>query len=196
MKKLATTCLLILGAFALAQPATPPDQNKTVQGAMNMTVPINSELDFIRAMIPHHQEAVNSALVVVKLSERPEFHTFAEEVVRVQQREIKAMQGWLRAWYPNQVNVPSPYAPMMRALPDATPDEADRAFIEDMLMHHEMAITMAKQLLAGSFKKHPETEALAGNIIETQTAEVTTLQGWLRGWYGVKVDATPMRTHD
>ena len=202
MKKVAITCLL-LGAFVLAQPAVPltgpPGLNKTglnkiSQGAMNMSVPIRSEPDFIRGMIPHHQEAVGSAAVVARNSERPELRAFAKEVVRMQQREINTLQGWLRAWYPDGLNAPSPYAPMMRTLPDATPDEADHAFIEDMIMHHEMAVAMAKRFLVGSFDKHPEVEALARDIIATQAAEVSTLRGWLHDWYGVKVDAT-RRTH-
>ena len=179
---------LLMGAFALAQPAA-LGQNQLNHGAMNMTAPINSELNFIRGMIPHHQEAVDSAAVVARNSERPELRAFAARVVRVQWREISTLQGWLEVWYPNKAKA-SPYAPMMRALPDAEPDEADRAFIEDMMVHHKMAIAMAREFLAGSFKKHPKAEALARDIVKTQAAEVGTLRGWLRSWYGVNVGAT------
>ena len=145
----AALLLLLLGAFVLAQAAASPGHGQTSQGAMNMTAPINSELNFIRGMIPHHREAVDSAAVVARNSERPELRAFAARVVRVQRREISTLQGWLEAWYPNKAKA-SPYAPMMRALPDAAPDEADRAFIEDMMVHHKMAIAMAREFLAGS----------------------------------------------
>ncbi len=196
MKPVAATYLLLstflFGAFGLAQPAPPTGPpNQHPQGAMNMSkAPIGSELDFIQGMIPHHQEAVDSALVIEKHSEHAQLRAFAGAVVGVQQRQISEMRGWLRAWYPKQAKAASPYLPMMRTLPNATPDEADRAFIEDMMTHHEMAIAMAREFLAGDFKKHPKAEALARDIMSTQAAEVGTLRGWLRRWYGVKVDAT------
>ena len=191
MKIGGVTLLLYLlpGAFVLAQPAA-LGQNQLNHGAMNMTAPIKSELNFIQGMIPHHQEAVDSALVVEKHSKHAQLRAFAGAVVRVQQRQISEMRGWLRAWYPKRAKAASPYQPMMRALPDATPDEADRAFIEDMMTHHETAIAMAREFLAGSFKKHPKAEALARAIVKTQAAEVVTLRGWLRSWYGVNVGAT------
>ena len=199
MKPVTATYLLfsafLFGSFGSAQPA-PPSQHQLAQGTMNMAeAPISSELDFIRGMIPHHQEAVDSALVVEKHSEHAQLRAFAGAVVRVQQRQISEMQGWLRAWYPKQATAASPYLPMMRALPDATPDEADRAFIEDMMTHHEMAIATAREFLAGNFKRHPKTEALAKDIMSTQAAEVGTLRGWLYSWYGVNVGATT-RTHN
>lgn len=182
MKLVAAT--LLLSTFVLALPATPPEQHRPSQSAMSMTAPIKSEPEFIRGMIPHHQEAVDSAVVIARNSERPELRAFAQKVIAVQTGEIKTLQRWLRAWYPNQAEA-SRYTPMMRNLPDATPNEADRTFIEDMIMHHEMAVAMAQQFLVGSFTKHPKAEALARDIIKTQTAEVATLQGWLRSWYGV-----------
>ena len=153
---------------------------------MNMTgmvMPVRSELEFIRGMVAHHQEAVDSARVVLKNTERPQLREFAAGVVEAQEREIETLRGWLGAWYPNAPKN-APYAPMMRALPDATPDEADRAFIEDMVVHHEGAIDMSKRFLTGKFEKRPQTEALAREIIDAQTDEVDTLRGWLRSWYG------------
>ena len=154
-----------------------------------MMTPVRSEREFIRGMVAHHQEAVDSARVVFKNTERRELRGFAAGVVEVQEREIGTLRGWLEAWYPNAPkNVP--YTPMMRAaLPDATPDESDRAFLEDMVVHHEMAVDMSKRFLTGNFEKRPETEALAQEIIDAQTDEVETLRGWLRSWYNAALPA-------
>lgn len=189
--KAFVTFVLLCSFVASAQPRhdAPAGQHESggmVMDQMNMAgmvMPVRSELEFIRGMVAHHQEAVDSARVVLKNTERPELREFAAGVVEVQEREIETLRGWLGAWYPNAPkNVP--YVPMMRALPDANPDEADRAFVEDMVVHHEGAIDMSKRFLTGKFEKRPETEALAQEIIDAQTDEVDTLRCWLREWYG------------
>lgn len=190
MKPLTLTLALLLSSFlALAQHqhGAPPGQaeGERQMGQKDMTdmmMPVSSELEFIRGMVAHHQEAVDSARVVLGSTERPQLRRFAEGVIEVQEREIETLRGWLRAWYPN-APTGAPYTPMMRVLPDATPDESDRAFIEDMVVHHKGAIDMSKRFLAAGFKKHPQAEALAREIIDTQAAEVDTLRGWLRSWY-------------
>lgn len=168
-------------------------QNAAMRGAdvqmgegMNMSgmMPVRSELEFIGGMAAHHQEAVESARVVLEKTERPQLREFAAGVIEVQEREIETLRGWLGAWYPDAPD--APYTPMMRALPGATPDESDRAFIEDMVVHHEGAIDMSRRFLDGKFEKHPETEALAREIIGAQTDEVATLRAWLLEWYGVQ----------
>ena len=179
MKLLLALALLLGGFVVTAQPGSPPQRAAMM---MPETV-IKSELDFIRAMIPHHQEAIDSAATIAKNSEHPQLRAFARSVIRVQARETKTMRSWLRAWYPNRAEA-SRYTPMMRHLPNAAPNEVDRAFAEDMVAHHEMALNMAEQFLASDFAKHPKVEALAKNIIATQSAEITTLRGWLQNGYG------------
>ncbi len=158
-------------------------------GGMNMSdmMPVRSELEFIGGMAAHHQEAVESARVVLEKTERPQLREFAAGVIEVQQREIETLRGWLGAWYPDAPD--APYTPMMRALPDATPDESDRAFLEDMVVHHEGAIDMSRRFLTGKFEKRPETEALAREIIDAQATEINTLRGWLRSWYNAALSA-------
>ncbi len=196
MKVLIT--LILLGVAFAGQPrhtmpANTPAGQATGQstamqmaGGMNMPdmmMPVRSELEFIGGMAAHHQEAVESARVVLEKTERPQLREFAAGVIEVQQREIETLRGWLGAWYPDAPD--APYTPMMRALPDATPDESDRAFLEDMVVHHEGAIDMSRRFLNGKFEKRPETEALAREIIGAQTDEVATLRAWLE-WYGVQ----------
>lgn len=197
MKVLIT--LVLLGVAFAAQPghnapagqAAGQSTGMQMGAGMNMSdmaTPVKSELEFIQGMAAHHQEAVDSARVVLNNTERPQLREFAVGVVEVQEREIRTLRGWLGAWYPNAPkNVP--YVPMMRVLPDATPDESGRAFLEDMVIHHKGAIDMSKRFLAGEFEKRPETEALAQGIIDAQAAEVDTLRGWLRSWYSAALPA-------
>lgn len=50
----------------------------------------------------------------------------------------------------------------------------DRAFVAEMIPHHELAIEMAE--LAKKDGQHPELKALAGRIITAQTAEIAQLK--------------------
>lgn len=63
-----------------------------------------------------------------------------------------------------------------------TSDALDAHFIEQMIPHHEDAITMAK--LAGSKAKTPEVKQLAKNIISSQGSEITQMKSWYKDWFG------------
>jgi len=58
----------------------------------------------------------------------------------------------------------------------------DTHFIEQMIPHHEDAITMAK--LAQTKAKRPEVKQLANNIIDSQGKEITQMKSWYQEWYG------------
>ena len=71
----------------------------------------------------------------------------------------------------------------------AAPSRVDVGFSQDMAVHHEQAIEMAT--LART-RGGPAVQALAGAIIENQSAEVGMLRGWLRLWHKPSVAKTPM----
>lgn len=70
---------------------------------------------------------------------------------------------------------------MMSGLEGKTGDEFDKAFIEEMIVHHEGAVAMAEELLENT--KRPELQQLGGDIISAQTREIETMRRWLRDWY-------------
>ncbi|HEY9658217.1 MAG TPA: DUF305 domain-containing protein, partial [Allocoleopsis sp.] len=57
----------------------------------------------------------------------------------------------------------------------------DRAFIEEMIPHHQMGVMMAQMVLMRGDR--PEIQALAQSIIDTQTAEINQMQQWYQAWY-------------
>ena len=61
-------------------------------------------------------------------------------------------------------------------------NELDAHFIEQMVPHHEDAITMAT--LAQSKAKRPEVQQLANQIIEAQEKEIGMMKRWYGEWYG------------
>lgn len=71
----------------------------------------------------------------------------------------------------------------------------DRFFIEQMVPHHEDALTMAN--LALTKAKHQEIKTLAKNILTSQTEEISQMNQWYGEWYGEAVPSgsIQMGTH-
>lgn len=56
----------------------------------------------------------------------------------------------------------------------------DQSFLEEMIAHHESAVSMSKQVLAHTSRK--EIRQMATDIIETQTKEIEQMKRWLEEW--------------
>ena len=69
---------------------------------------------------------------------------------------------------------------MTKSLQGKTGDEFDKAFINEMIAHHQGAVAMAK--LAATNAKHDEVKNLAENIITVQEKEISEMQGWQAAW--------------
>ena len=146
------------------------------------------ELSFLQHMIPHHQEAIDSAAALLEMTQRPELRSLLEDVIATQTAEVELMRGWLAEGYPGEP-LEMDYAPMMRDLSGASVEERERAWLEDMVMHHMMAVHDARALLVGGWATRPEVAQLAVDIVQGQMAEIHLMRGWLASWFG---DATAM----
>jgi uncharacterized protein (DUF305 family) len=69
---------------------------------------------------------------------------------------------------------------MMKALEGKTGDEFDKAFIEQMIPHHQGAIDMAELALKNA--EHQEIKDLAQEIIKAQETEINMMRGWQSSW--------------
>lgn len=69
------------------------------------------------------------------------------------------------------------------AMPNST--TMDAHFIEQMIPHHEDAITMSKIALEKA--NRPEVKELAQNIITSQSKEINQMKEWYNDWFGREV---------
>lgn len=70
---------------------------------------------------------------------------------------------------------------MNAGLVGKTGDEFDKAFLSEMIVHHQGAVEMAQAVLKNS--KRPELIKLANDIIAAQTKEIDTMKGWQTQWF-------------
>ena len=71
---------------------------------------------------------------------------------------------------------------MMQNLDGKTGDAFDKAFLTEMIMHHEGAVVMARAALKSA--KHQEIKDLAQEIISAQETEINLMKKWQKDWYG------------
>jgi uncharacterized protein (DUF305 family) len=69
---------------------------------------------------------------------------------------------------------------MMDGLDEKTGDEFDKAFLEEMIIHHKGAVEMAKE--AQKNAKHDEIKQLSNEIITAQEKEILQMQEWQKNW--------------
>lgn len=103
---------------------------------MMQHVNIASEEEFIKNMIPHHQEAVDTSTRLAQMGQNPELKQLAANIVSAQEDEIAMMNGWVQKRYATGT-VQANYQPMMRdtsTLSAITTIEKMR--LEDMIQHH------------------------------------------------------------
>ncbi len=56
----------------------------------------NSDVDFVRLMLPHHQAAIDMAKTQLLYGKDPQMRRLAQEIITDQQLEIEVMQRWLK----------------------------------------------------------------------------------------------------
>jgi hypothetical protein len=56
----------------------------------------NSDVDFVRLMLPHHQAAIDMAKTELLYGKDPQMRRLAQEIITDQQSEIELMERWLK----------------------------------------------------------------------------------------------------
>ena len=145
---------------------------------MHESMNVSTDEEFLKGMIPHHQEAVDTAReVLARGGSFDEIKVLAENIVTSQKIEIEKMETWHMEWLGVSYSPDASYKPMMRDISNLSGKDLDKVFLEDMVMHHMGAVMMAQQ--AKSFTKREEIRVLSDEIIKAQNTEITLMKGWL-----------------
>jgi uncharacterized protein (DUF305 family) len=140
----------------------------------------NADVMFTTMMIPHHEQAIEMAdLILDEDGIDAEVVALAETIKAAQGPEIELMESWLDEWGTGMGDRGGMGDGMMSdtdmdALEGATGDEASRLFLEQMIEHHEGAIDMAQTEVDNG--ENPDVISLAESIIQSQTAEIATME--------------------
>ena len=147
-----------------------------------------SDERFIDAMVPHHQGAIEMAQVALENAEHPEILALAEEIVAAQETEIEQLKAIKQEQFgTSEVSMDKSAEEMegmgMAMDPQelATQEPFDKAFIDNMIPHHESAIAMAQVVLEES--ENPEIREIAGAIVDAQEREIEQMRSWRGEWY-------------
>lgn len=194
MSKLRST-LAIAGVLAATIALSACSTSTTTMGGMNdsnspapssateNTGAFNdSDVEFAMGMIPHHEQAVEMAdMILAKDGIDQKVIDLATRIKAAQGPEIVEMTAWLTTWG-SPMDSMSGMGGMdsgmmsdddMAALDAATGTEASKLFLEQMTTHHQGAITMAQTEISDG--TNPDAITLANGIVTSQSAEITEM---------------------
>ncbi|WP_408897399.1 DUF305 domain-containing protein [Nocardioides sp. R1-1] len=178
-----------------------PERPVAVQTARNGDVFNTADVEFATAMIPHHAQAVQMALLAQDRPLAPEVRALVEQVQATQVPEVETMTTWLTDWDqeipPTTLDhVHGGHGHEGGEMPDDLPDmpgmmsadrieelesSSDAAFprlwLTMMIEHHEGAIAMAEEERENG--RFPDAVALADDIVQAQTAEIAAMEDLL-----------------
>jgi len=156
-----------------------------------------ADVHFMSGMIQHHAQAVLVAGWAPTHGASPALRALCERIVVGQRDEIVLMRRWL-----DDRHEPVPSADLshmmmpgmdssmlmpgmltaaeLARLDSARGPEFDRLFLQDMIRHHQGAITMVNQLFAsrGAGEEEPVFR-FAANVFADQTTEIARMQRML-----------------
>lgn len=185
----------------LATPATPsPDTGSMTDLAMGSPmaeVEMGIDLLYIDMMIPHHGSIIAMAEAALPRLTDERLQAIARIIIDAQSAEIEELQGLRHELSESAMPMPMDQQHMgrlMELMPEmgsmaemamqmdpvaqvraiCTADDADLAFIDLTIPHHEMAIIASEAVIDQS--ANAEVRAFAERVIADQQREIETLQ--------------------
>lgn len=187
------------GAQTAAPAASAPEATGT-GAASGTSAEISAEhsdddVMFARMMIPHHEQAVQMSEILLAEEDVPvEVADFAQHVIDAQGPEIERMNAMLTAWDAQPLADSEGMDGMdhgsdagmggmttaedMQALEAAEGGDAARLYLEQMTVHHEGAVEMARDQVEQG--QNPQAVELARHVVADQEAEIAEMEQLLQ----------------
>lgn len=178
--------------------AEPPRGQPTVEVSSAVARPGHTAADvrFMQNMIGHHAQALDMTALVAARTTRPEMRLLAERIAVSQKDEINLMRRWLQSrgeeapdpsahahhGASHSMLMPGMLTPeQLEALAKTTGSDFDRLFLEDMIRHHEGALTMVSELFGtNGAAQESETYRFASDVEADQRAEIARMRALLQ----------------
>jgi uncharacterized protein (DUF305 family) len=180
------------------QPATPGEASGVVTRTTADTPrPRHTPADtrFMQHMIGHHAQALEMTKLVASRTSRDDMRLLADRIDVSQRDEIALMRQWLAKRGEEVPSMDAQHhaamghehlmpgmltAAELARLAQATGTEFDRLFLEDMIRHHEGALTMVKDLFGTpGAGQESETYSFASDVDADQRAEIARMRALL-----------------
>jgi uncharacterized protein (DUF305 family) len=145
----------------------------------------DADVTFAQMMIPHHEQAIEmSEMILAKDGINEQVTSLATQIKDAQGPEITQLNEWLDAWGADTDMGGMDHGmdgmmsdEDMKALEDASGDEAATLFLEQMIMHHEGAIEMAETEVNEG--ENADAIDMAETIVSTQSDEISVMENLL-----------------
>ena len=151
------------------------------------------ERRFMEGMIQRHRAAVEMSTTCADRAAHQELRAFCRVMGGTQQREIDDMTGWLQEWYQaaplEEASMSDDQRRSMNELGALLGAAFDAEFMDDMILHHTLAI--ADATTCANLAIHEPLIELCDNIIDTQLAEIDQMQSWQREWFAAERPEPP-----
>lgn len=188
-----------VGCLAVATPAAGTNHGDAHSGHSEPEAASFDQL-YIDMMVPHHEAVIALAEVALPELTDPVLIEMASNIITAQTDENAQLSAWREAWFGESgvMKDDATMTQMLEAMPVGTMDEMmfqmdpaaqmaafcaaddpDRAFAEQVLAHHQMAVDASE--IAVEQAGQPEIVAFAEQVIVDQQAEIDLLQAFLAG---------------
>ncbi|MFD6225415.1 DUF305 domain-containing protein [Streptomyces sp. NPDC060232] len=182
------------GRASIVAPGRPGEKSRTLTPEQAARAkpddsPNAADHAYVRRMIEHHRQALTMSALAPDRASADRVKRLAERILAAQKPEIGAMEKWSARHPEAPAGSGGPSAghghghaqdhaampgmateQQLKALTDARGADFDRLFLTLMTAHHEGAVTMAGEVLAGG--NNLAVEEMANEVVATQSAEI------------------------
>ncbi|WP_431039402.1 DUF305 domain-containing protein [Streptomyces sp. P6-2-1] len=145
--------------------------------------PNTADFRYVAMMTTHHAQAIEMSRLAPDRASSAGLKALAERIADTQGPEIDAMKGWQATYDPKGTRAPRhehgampgmATKAQLAQLKAARGEDFDRLFLRLMTKHHEGAIDMAGDVLAGG--NNLRVEEMANDVVAQQSSEIHRME--------------------